>query len=157
MARDYSTNFREQTGATSGEAPVYLLEITHAQLDVPIRVVNDTQDLTSNGDLYVAFAFRVSMPDDVDKSLPRVQLSLDNIGRELTQWLEVSNGGKGALVRLMQVMRNAPDVIEYEITIDLLTVSQTVPQVSGTLGYEDLLNTPGLKVAYRPENTPGIF
>jgi hypothetical protein len=157
MSRTLSANYREQTASTGGESPVYLLEITHSQLDVPIRVVNDNQDLVSNGNTFTAFAFQITIPDDQDKTLPRAQLAIDNVGRELVQWLELSGGGRGAQVRIMQVMRNAPDVIEYDITVDLISVTQNVQQITGQLGYEDLLNTPGLKATYRPENTPGVF
>lgn len=153
----YTANFVEKVSSTSGEAPVYLLEITHAQLAVPIRVVNDNSDIVSNGDTYTAFAFRINLPDDVAGRLPRAQLTLDNLGRELTSWLDASNGGKGAQVRIMQVMRDAPDVIEYEITLDLIGVSQNVAEVTGTLGYDDTLNLAGLPITYRPDVAPGIF
>lgn len=153
----YTSNFKEQVGSTSGAAPVYLLEISHDQLAVPIRVVNDTSDLVSNGDTYTAFAFRVALPDDVAGRLPRATLSIDNLGREMTQWLDASNGGKGAQCRLMQVMRDDPDVIEYEVTLDLLNVGQTVLEISGELGYDDTLNLAGLPITYRPDIAPGVF
>jgi hypothetical protein len=153
----YSANFKEKTGSLSGTEPVYLLEITHAQLAQPIRVVNDTQDITSNGNTFIAMAFRVSLPDNFAQQMPRARLSIDNIGRELTQWLEASNGGAGATVRIMQVMRDAPNVIEADFTLDLLNVSQNMMEVSGELGYEDTLNRPGMVATYRPENTPSIF
>lgn len=153
----YSSHFRERTSATSGEAPVYLLEISHAQLAVPVRVVNDTQDLVSNGDTYIALAFRVNLPDDVERALPRARLSVDNVGRELVQWLDASAGGKGSKVRIMQVMRDTPDVVEADYTLDLLNVKQNAVEVSGELGYEDTLNAPAILASYRPDNAPGIF
>lgn len=153
----YTAHFHEETGSTSGTAPVILLEISHAQLATPIRVVNDNSDLVSDGDTYTAFAFRVTLPTDIAGQLPRATLTIDNVGRELTQWLDASNGGKGAQVRFMQVMRDTPDVIEYDITLDLLNVSQTLSTVSAELGYDDTLNLPGLPITYRPDVAPGIF
>jgi len=153
----YSANFKEKTGSTSGVAPVYLLEITHAQLAQPIRVVNDNSDLTSNGNNFVAMAFRVSLPDDIERQLPRARIAIDNVGRELVQWLEASAGGKGAKVRIMQVMRDAPNVIEADYTLDLINVRQNAIEVSGELGFEDTLNLPALPVTYRPDNAPGLF
>jgi hypothetical protein len=153
----YSPHFKEKTAALSGEAPRVLLEITHPQLGAPIRVVNDTQDLVSNGNTFIAMAFRVSLPDDFAQQLPRARIAIDNIGRELTQWLEASNGGAGAAVRMMQVMPDTPDVLECDYTLDLLNVRQNMIEVSGDLGYEDTLNRPGMVATYRPENTPGIF
>lgn len=155
--RGYSDHLRESTAATSGEEPAYLLEITHDQLDDPLRVVNDTQDLTSNGDTYTGYPFRISLPTDVDRELPRAVLTIDNTGRELTQWLDNSNGGQGAQVRVMQIMRDDPDTIEFEITLDLLNVSQSPLEIRAELGYDDTLNLAGLPITHRPDISPGLF
>lgn len=157
MAKSYTANYRERTGSTSGEDALYLLEISHAQLVTPIRVVNDTADIVSNGNTYIAYPFRITLPDDVAGQMPRATLTIDNLGRELTQWLDDSAGGREATVRVMQIMRDAPDVIEYEITVDLRGVGQDVGQVSGQLGYEDVLNLPGLPMTYRADLAPGLF
>jgi hypothetical protein len=61
----YTTHFKERVGALSGDAPSYLLEISHPQLAVPIRICNDTQDIVSNGNTFTAMGFRVSLPDDI--------------------------------------------------------------------------------------------
>lgn len=153
----YTANFVEQVNATSGTAPLYLLEITHDQLATPLRVVNDTQDIVSNGDTYTAFAFRVSLPEDLDRKLPRALLAIDNVGRELTAWLDASSGGQGAQVRLMQVMRDDPDTLEFDITLDLLNVGQTPAQITAELGYDDTLNLAGLPITHRPDISPGLF
>jgi hypothetical protein len=157
MAKNYTANFKEKVSSTSGEAPVYLLTIEHPQLATPIRVVNDNSDFTSNGNTFTAMAFQISLPDDVADQLPRAKIAIDNIGRELTQWLDASNGGQGATVTVQQVMRNTPNIVEAEYVLDLINVKQDAFQVTGELGYEDTLNAPGLTVYYRPENTPGIF
>jgi hypothetical protein len=157
MARTISDNYRERVSSTSGEAPVYLLEITHAQLAVPIRVVRDTVDLVSNGNLFVAFMFNVMPPDENAQEVATAKLSIDNVGREMVQWLELSGGGRGAQVRIMQVMRNAPDVIEYDQTIGLQGVTMTPTTITANLGYDDTVNAPGLTQRYQPSNTPGIF
>ena len=153
----YSTNYYDRTSGTSGEEPVYLLEITHPQLGSPIRVVRDNLELVSNGNLFIAMAFDIALPDDVHGRLSRVPLTIDNVGRELTQWLDASNGGVGAQVRVMQVMRNDPNVIEFDVTLDLLNVKQNASKVTGELGYENTLGLPALVASYRPDNSPGLF
>lgn len=157
MTKAYTANFKELTGSTSGEEPVFLLEINHAQLASPIRLANDTQDLVSNGETFFACAFDVSLPDDIARTMPTAELSLDNIGRELVAWLEGSNGGKGAQVRMMQVMRGTPDIIESDYTLDLLGVKQNMLQIVGQLGFENLFDIPGLAATYTPDLIPGIF
>jgi len=159
MARNYSTATKKLVNATSApELPLLLLEISHPALATPIRVVNDNQDLISNGNTYTAMAFRARLPDDMSQGgLPRAQLSIDNVGRELVQWIESSGGGKGASARMLQVVRSVPNVIEWEVTLDLSNVHMTAMEVTGTLGFEDLLNLPGVAFTYRPDTAPGLF
>lgn len=157
MPKAYTSHFKERTGSSSGEEPVYLVEISHPQLAQPIRVVRDNQDLVSNGNNYIAFAFEVGLPDDVEGQLPRAPIRMDNVGGELTAWLDASQGGRGSQVRIMQVMRDTPNVLEYDTTLDLLNVRRDGAFVYGELGYEDTLSLPALGVSHRPDITPGIF
>jgi len=157
MSKAYTNHFKERTGSTSGEEPVYLLEILHAQLEVPIRVVRDVENIISNGETYLAFAFEIALPDDIENQMPRAPVRMDNVGGELTAWLEASQGGRGSQVRIMQVMRDTPDVLEFDATLDLLNVRRDGAFVYGELGYEDTLSLPALAVTQRPDVQPGIF
>lgn len=155
--RNYSANARRGMNATSGEALLLLVEISHPDLGAPVRVVQDNQDLVHQGNLFVAFDFRIDLPDDQDKQTATAKIDLDNIGRELTQWLEESGGGEDAQVRIVQVSRADPDVVEWEATLDLTNVLMDVPRIGGELGYEDLLNRPGVRLRYDPRTAPGLF
>jgi hypothetical protein len=157
MAKSYTTNFKKKVNATSGDAPVTLLEITHSLLVTPVRVVNDNQDIVSSGVTFTAFGFSLTLPDDISQQIPRARITLDNVGRELTQWIDASQGGRGAQVRVMQVMRNTPNVLEFDITLDLLNVRQNLLQISGELGFDNTLNIAALPMTYRPEVTPELF
>lgn len=158
MARPYSQHAREQLNATSAaDIMLVLLEIRHPLLAVPVRVVNDMQNIVVAGNEFIACAFNITLPDDSDNQLPEAQLEIDNIGRELTQWLEQSGGGAGATCRIMQVMRATPDLIEFDITMDLTGLAMDQSTVSGKLCFTDLLNQPAVTVYYRPETAPALF
>jgi hypothetical protein len=157
MAKNYTTNFKEKTGGTTGEEPVYLVEITHPQLVTPIRIVNDTQDLVHNGNTFFAVAFRIRFPDDISRSVPQVPISIDNVGREMTQFLEQSAGGKGSQFRIMQVMRDTPNIVEQEYTLTLAGVRQNMLEISASLSYENFLDIPALAATFTPETAPGLF
>ncbi len=152
-----SPEFVDKVSRLDAEVPVTLLEITHPQLAVPIRIVDDNSDLVSNGETFQAFGFDVVLPDDVANQLPRARLAVDNVGRELTQWIDTSRGGKGAQVRVMEVLRSDPDTVEADFTLDLLNVAQNALQVTGQLGYENTLARPAIPATYRPETAPGLF
>lgn len=158
MPRAYSSEFKSTLAAVSApESPLVLLEIHHADLTEPVRVVSDTQDITCAGYLYVACPFRCTLPDDFENQIPKAQLSVDNIGRELMYWIESSGGGEGATVRFMQVMRSRPDLIEWEITMNLTNVSATMAEVSGELGYANVFGRPAISLRYDPITAPGCF
>ena len=156
--REFSAAARENLLATSANEPfLVLLEITHADLAVPVRVVNDTQNLTSNEIEFIGCPFNVTLPDDVAGQMPQAQLEVDNIGRDLTQWLEYSRGGQGARCRIMQVMRSDPNTIEFDMTLDLTNMKITNETVSGSLGFENMLNRTGTIPTFTPQNAPGLW
>lgn len=158
MARTYSLAARRQLHTTaSGDPPLVLLEISHANLPQPVRVVGDSQDLTSNGNVFVGMGFRVRLPDEVQGQQPHAELAVDNIGRELMQWIEQSAGGRNARVRFMQVLRSAPNNIEWEISMYLNNLKCTNAEVSGELGFPRLLDIPAVSVRADPQTMPGIF
>ena len=153
-----SATYKKKVNSTGAdESPLFALEITHPDLVTPIRIVNDNQDLPHLGDTFVAMAFRIVLPNDDDQGLPRAQLAVDNIGREMMQWLEASEGGAGAQCRIMQILRSIPDVVEWEMTLDLSNVRATMLEITSTLGFDDLLNRPGVTLTYRPDTAPGLF
>jgi hypothetical protein len=154
---DLSRSAQTKINRTSGELPLVLLQIDHSGLASPIRVVGDNNDITTAGNLYVAFPFSLSMPDDFDQRLPKATLTIDNVGRELTTWLEASGGGRGATCTIRLVMRAAPNVIEYEIVMDLTNLAIDWQRVSGQLGFEDLLNRPAVQLQIRQDTAPGLF
>lgn len=158
MPKAYSAAFRRNINATSAqESPLILLEISHPSLGAPIRVVNDAQNLNSNGQTFVALAFDIVLPDDAEGQLPSARLRLDNAGKDLVEPLEASGGAEGATVRVMQVLRSDPDTIEWETQLDLRGVEMSNLDVNADIGYEDILNRPAIALTYRPDVAPGLF
>lgn len=158
MARPYSAAYKSTLARTSAaEAPLVLLEINHPALSEPVRVVNDTQDVISNGKNYLACPFRCELPDDFEGQLPRARLAVDNVSRDLMYWIETSGGGAGSTVTFGQIMRSRPDLVEWSITMNLYNVTATFQEISGELGYDNFFGKPATQVTYRPETAPGVF
>lgn len=158
MARSYSAEYKSTLARVSApESPRILLQIDHSALTTPIRVINDTENLTSNGFEYIAFPFNVVLPDDFENKLPKAQLTIDNVGRDLMYWLESTNGGAGSTATFSQVMRSRPNQIEWTITMSLFNVSANNQHVTAELGFENLFVKPAISMQYRPDNSIGIF
>lgn len=158
MAKSYSANYKSTLAEVSAnEAPLILLEITHPDLVTPVRVINDTQDIVSGGNTYVAFPFKCVLPDDFEGQLSRARLSIANVGKELMYWIEQTNGGAGSSCTFKQILRSAPNTIEWSITMNLFNVNVTMQEVSAELGFENLFSKPAIRMQYRPDNSPGVF
>jgi len=158
MPVQYSDPARQNLLATSADEPFLVaIEISHADLTVPARFVNDSQNIVIEGNEFFATAFRVALPDDKDQQLPQARLEVDNVGRDLTQWLEFSRGGKGARCRLIQILRSDPNVIEFDMTMDLTGLVIDNMTVSGLLGFQNTLGQTAVAVRFDPLTSPGLW
>lgn len=158
MPRPKSPRFRSAAQSVSApESPLYLLELRHALLAEPVRVVNDAQDVMSNGHNYVAAQFGFVPPDDVDKTTPSASLRIANANGSIGAFFERTHGARGTTMRVLQIMRSNPDFLEDDLVLDLDNIEVGTTMVSGQLGYDDVLNKPGTAYIFRPETAPGLF
>lgn len=158
MTRPLSATAARNVLATSADEPLLVaIEILHAELAVPARFVNDTADIEIEGNSFFACRFDLTLPDDQDEQVPEARLEVDNIGRELTQWLEQSQGGKGAKCRMLMVLRSNPGNLEFDMTMDLTGLEITNFRVTGNLGFKNTLMQSAVAVRFDPSTSPGNF
>jgi hypothetical protein len=132
------------------------LTITHADLALPIRVVNDGQDLVRTEGVFTAYPFEVPMPDSDSQKPPQVRLRIDNVDRSITAALRALSSKP--TVTLEVVLADSPNTIEagpFPFTLQLASYDALV--VEGTLGFEDVLNEPFPKDSFTPKLFPGLF
>ena len=133
------------------------LEIRHPAIVEPVRVVNDTEDRTIDGERYVALRFGARFAGDVEGRAPRAELAIDNVGRELTQWIEAAQGGVGATVRIMQVLADKPATPEWEMTMDVAHIRLDQERIVARLGFDPLLGRAAVTLRHDPQTSPGLF
>lgn len=150
---------RAQAELASSDVTVMALEVHHPDLPYPARLVHDTAALRIGDARYVPVAFRARLSADVDGRAPTAEIGVDNVGRDLMLWVDAAQGGTGATVRVMQVLRLDGDVgrVEWEVTTDVLGVRATQREVVIHLGYDPLLTRPAVLLRYDPETAPGLF
>ena len=136
------------------------LEITHSALTTPARVVNDVQGRIIETHTYQPVAFRPTLLSDEEGRAASAAIEIDNVGRTLTYWIDASQGGVGAAVRVMQVRlppANAPAVVEWSVSLGVLAVHMDQHRVSVRLGYASLLDRPAVAMRYDLRTAPGLF
>ncbi|MDE0407473.1 MAG: DUF1833 family protein, partial [Alphaproteobacteria bacterium] len=133
------------------------LEISHPAIARPARVINDTQGRRIEGNDYVALRFDARLADDIAGQAPQAELAIDNIGRELTQWIEAAGGGIGATVRVMLVLGLPDPPVEWEVTLDVAGMSVDQERVTARLGFDPLLGGAAVTLRHDPQTSPGLF
>lgn len=134
-----------------------LLEIAHPSLSATVRLVNDTRDLSAAGHTWIGLPFAVTLPNDTAKEVPRARLQMDNVGRELTGELEGLPPGAALTATLRLVHRSTPDTIEYEFVSPLSGVRVDQATVSATMGPDDLMRRPAVRIRFDPITAPALF
>lgn len=136
---------------------LYLLTITGGGISAPVRLVNDSRELVSGGNTFLPLPFELVLPKDAAKEVPRAQLRMDNIGRELVTELEALEPGAELMATIQVVYRSTPNAIEHEFTAPLGGVRVDAFSVSASVGPTELLRRPVTNIRFDPTTAPGLF
>lgn len=139
------------------DIPIYLLEINHASLGQPVRLANNNCDVVSNGNTYIGCPFKVSFPNDSDGEVARARLEINNIGRSLVMWIEQTNGAENTEVTLSLIQESDPDTVEASIILEFGQINITPKIVSGTIGFDRLLNARSMNQTYNADDFKGLY
>lgn len=135
---------------------VTAIEIDHPRSPIPVRMVNDTENLVIEGETYVRSRFDARLVDDVERQAPRSEIRVGNVGRDISEWMELVGGRPGGTARIMQVLAGPNPVIEWELTLDLDNMAADSVYATGRLGFDPLLGRPAVKRRYDPQTAPGL-
>lgn len=132
-----------------------LLEIQHPNLASPFRIVNNTEDVVSNGNTYLKAAFSLTLPDDIDEA-PSVNVEIDNVDRLI---VDIARSvSSPATVLLTVVLADTPNSVEAgPFEMRLVRVGYDKMKVTGSLIYEDVLNEQFPSRTFNPARYPGLY
>lgn len=134
-----------------------MLEITHPFLANPIRVVNDNKSLVSNTNTFLAMPFKIQRQSDIQGELPKVTLTVSNIGRTMVKWVDSSGGASGAGMALMLARRSTPDLIEETLNLGVESVTITTEAVTFNLVVQNNLVKRAMRFIYDINRAQGLF
>lgn len=155
---EFSDNLKINVNKLSAnETPIILLEINHPLISETIRLVHDNCDVVSNGETYVAMGFQIKRQSDIQGELPKVTLTVQNVGRSLVKWIDMSGGGKNAEIIAKIIRRSDPDVVEESIPMGVERVTVTTMLVVFNLVIYNNLIRRGIKRIYNKKTSPGLF
>lgn len=146
---------RQRVTDTTGT--LLFLEITAPSFGETLRIVNDTQNWTSNGLEYIGVPFGFKLPDDVSGQTPRAVLTMDNVGRGITDDLEQWQPGELITAKLLISDRADPDTIERTLFIPMTGISVSGTTATAQCGVDYLMRQQSVRLRQTPFVTPGIF
>lgn len=148
---------------------VFLLTISHKDLDEPIRVSSDatvrlreTQDMVlygtiSNGVEYLYAGFEAALLNDEAGAIPQVQITIPNAHRSIIEAIETMGSGPVAC-DLQMVFADTPDIVEIHIWgLELGEITYDESSITGTLSRDMLFNEPFPSRSFTPAEWPFLF
>jgi len=152
-----STFTERRQRVTDPTGILLLLEVSAPSMGEPLRIVNDTRDWISNGLVYTGFPFGFKLPDDVSGQVPRAQLVIDNVGRDMTRDLESLPPGELLTARLRVTDRANADIIEREYLLPMTNLAVNAQSVTAQCGVDYLTRQQAVQLRANPFTLPGIF
>lgn len=150
-----STALASAHAQETGEVWLVLLTITHSTLPTPIRVVNNTEDITSRGLLFQGFPFRIVLPGESSDGPVHASLEFDNVERTAIAAIRTTNSPPSVTIEV--ILASAPDTVELSFAgLQLREANYDALTISGELHFESLMNEP-ITLSMTPSRLPGLF
>lgn len=158
MTRTLSAAARASINAeNTSEVWLAMVKLSHDDWAQDIRLVNNTEDVTHDGEVYEAFPFSVRMPDETDDgTLPVVQWAAINAKQELTEEFRSTVGPIDGVV--FWVLASSPDTIEIgPMELQLRSFEYDSMYLSGAMVIEPVLDAVFGADNMDTVNCPGLF
>lgn len=150
-----STTRSEMFSQFADEGLLILLTIDHADLSVPIRVVNNNVSVTSRTNDFIAFPFDLALPSSTMEGPPKSRLTISNVTREIGEAIRSISSAPTVLIEVVRT----DDFDSVELAFPVLKLRNArydVGQVTGDILSEDLSLEPYPAYSFVPSSFPGI-
>jgi len=157
MANQLSPALIAQLYAQESTDPFLLLAtLFHPTFSSPIRLVNNNEDIVSNGQTFTAFPMYIRLPVDDGETAREVAIEFDNVSLELIDELRAVT--TPIEVELQLILASNPDFIQLSFTdLKLRNVSYNKQRISAKLYMDSFLNVELTSEKYGPAQYPGLF
>jgi hypothetical protein len=142
---------------TTTNAFLVLLEVSHSAIGT-FYFVNNTENVISGANTYVAFPFSVTLPPDDPELQVRARLTLSHVTSELNVLRTIAGQRERATFSLKVIEATAPTVILQSVSgLVAASVSYNADVMDIDLTIDNFLTEPFPSATFAPSNFPGIF
>lgn len=157
MARNLSS--AALRSINSNETDEVWLSCMHLSSDVWVEdvfLVRNTEDITSNGQIYRKFPFIVSMPDEEAEATAVVDFVAYNVSRDLTELFRSVTGPVSG--KMFWVLASQPDTVEVEfVELEIRAFDFDSMTIKGSLVMEPVLDAVFGQRFMSNVNAPGLL
>lgn len=156
MSNQLSQELLSQLYAQESDTPfLTLVTLSHSSF-TDIRLVNNTEDITSNGLTYMAFPMKIVLSKDDGETAREVSIEFDNINRDLIT--AIRSVTTYISVKLVMVLSALPDQVQMSFEeLKIQNISYNAAKVTAKLYMDNFLNTEMTSERYTPSLYPGIY
>jgi hypothetical protein len=143
-------------GQQGDDCFLVLLTLNHPSFAQTIRLVNNVEDIISNGNTYSAFPFKITLPADDGETAREVAIELDNASLELIEELRTVTDPID--VNLKMILGSIPDDIQMELDeLKIGSIIYNKDRITGKMYQDNFMSTALTGEKYMPNNFPGLF
>lgn len=156
MSNQLSPALLAQLYAQESDVPfLMLVTLTHPSFTT-VRLVNNSEDIVSNGQTFTAFPMKIRLPADDGETTREVAIDFDNVSRDLID--ELRTVTTPIDVKIEMILSSNPN--DVQVTLDELkmrNVTYNKSVVSARLYLDSFLNVELTSEKYSPKLYPGLF
>ena len=97
----------------SGDPFLTLVTLSHASFSAPIRLVNNSVNIISRGDTYLAFPMKIKLPMDDGESAREVSIEFDNVSQYLLDGFRSVTTEIG--VKIEMILASLPNDVQMSL------------------------------------------
>lgn len=155
MSRTLSTLAHHQLTTNINDDPFLILVRVFDGVDT-VYLVNNTENITSNSQVYTAFPFRLTLSEEDGEKQTQVLIEFDNVSQDLTDEIRATTSPIPCEIDL--ILASAPDTYEISLRdLQIREITYDATTIRATLTADDFLNSRFPADSYTPADFPGIF
>jgi len=143
-----STAIAEKNKLYGGSVWLLALKLDIPGVGTPVRVVNNTENITWDGETWVAASFGIEPYREARKETPLLQLRISNVSRAIETYLQeyevycITNGPQPIIVTvyLLNSLNLASSTPEVELELELLQPNSDAYFANFRLGAVNIFN-----------------
>lgn len=159
MSNQLSPQLLAQLYAQESSDPfLTLITLSHPSFPQDLRLVNNQENIVSNGNTFQAFPVRIQLPVDDGETVKEVLIEFDNVSLELIDEIRSVSSSERIGVKLEMILASLPNDIQISLEdLYILNITYNATIIQARIGLDDFLSTELTSEVYSPSNFPGIF